>query len=101
MAKYTGIGKPGLLPFNINKTIKHCFVNWNKADMKSNKYSIKILKIRNVALGTNWKVEELKWLENNSKSCSCGSVVEHCVSNAKVVGSIPSEHMYWQKILYV
>ncbi len=29
--------------------------------------------------------------------CSCGSVVEHCVSSAKVVGSIPREHMYWQK----
>ncbi len=26
--------------------------------------------------------------------CSCGSVVEHCVSSAKVVGSIPREHMY-------
>ncbi len=28
--------------------------------------------------------------------CSCGSVVKHCVSSAKVVGSIPREHMYWQ-----
>ncbi len=28
------------------------------------------------------------------KKCSCGSVVEHCVSSAKVVGSIPREHMY-------
>ncbi len=28
--------------------------------------------------------------------CSCGSVVEHCVSSAKVVGSIPREHIYWQ-----
>ncbi len=27
-------------------------------------------------------------------SCSCGSVVEHCVSSAKVVGSIPREHTY-------
>ncbi len=26
--------------------------------------------------------------------CFCGSVVEHCVSSAKVVGSIPREHMY-------
>ncbi len=26
--------------------------------------------------------------------CSCGSVVEHCVISAKVVGSIPSEHTY-------
>ncbi len=24
---------------------------------------------------------------------SCGSVVEHCVSSAKVVGSIPREHI--------
>ncbi len=29
--------------------------------------------------------------------CSCGSVVEHCVSSVKVVGSFPREHMYWQK----
>ncbi len=29
---------------------------------------------------------------------SCGSVVEHCVSGAKVVGSIPREHTYWQKM---
>ncbi len=28
--------------------------------------------------------------------CSCGSVVEHCVSGLKVVGSIPREHTYWQ-----
>ncbi len=28
--------------------------------------------------------------------CSCGSVVEHCVSSAKVVGLILREHMYWQ-----
>ncbi len=26
--------------------------------------------------------------------CSCGSVVEHCVSSSKVVGSIPREHTY-------
>ncbi len=25
--------------------------------------------------------------------CSCGSVVEHCVSSANVVGSIPREHI--------
>ncbi len=31
-------------------------------------------------------------------TCSCGSVVEHCVSNAKVVGSIPREHTYWPKM---
>ncbi len=29
---------------------------------------------------------------------SCGSLVEHCVSSAKVVGSIPREHIYWQKM---
>ncbi len=28
--------------------------------------------------------------------CSCGSVVEHCVSSAKVVGSTPRKHTYWQ-----
>ncbi len=23
--------------------------------------------------------------------------LEHCISSAKIVGSIPREHMYWQK----
>ncbi len=32
--------------------------------------------------------------------CSCGSVVEHCVSSAKVVCLIPREHTYWQKKMY-
>ncbi len=31
------------------------------------------------------------WTE---QTCSCGSVVEHCVSSAKVVGSIPRKHTY-------
>ncbi len=26
--------------------------------------------------------------------------LEHCVSSAEVVGSIPREHMYWQKYVY-
>ncbi len=34
---------------------------------------------------------------NLKVKCSCGSVVEHCISSAKVVGSIPREHTYWQK----
>ncbi len=29
---------------------------------------------------------------------SCGSVVEHCVSSAKVVGSIPREHILTKKM---
>ncbi len=29
-------------------------------------------------------------------ACSCGSVVEHCIMSANVVGSIPREHTYWQ-----
>ncbi len=28
--------------------------------------------------------------------CSCGSVVDHCFSSTKVVGSIPRKHTYWQ-----
>ncbi len=36
------------------------------------------------------------FFENVKEEC-CGSVVEHCVSSAKVVGSIPRKHMYWQK----
>ncbi len=31
-------------------------------------------------------------------TCSCGTVVEHCVSSAKGVGSIPREHTYWPKM---
>ncbi len=30
----------------------------------------------------------------NISQWSCGSVVEHCVNSAKVVGLIPREHMY-------
>ncbi len=37
------------------------------------------------------------WVALLKLKCSCGSVVEHCVSSVKVVGSIPREHMYWQK----
>ncbi len=29
---------------------------------------------------------------------SCGAVVEHCIRNVKVVGSIPREPLYWQKM---
>ncbi len=31
-------------------------------------------------------------------SCACGSVVEHCVSTAKVVGSIPREHTHCKSL---
>ncbi len=34
------------------------------------------------------------------KYCSCGSVVEHCLSSAKVVGSIPREHTHTDKKMY-
>ncbi len=30
-------------------------------------------------------------LNSGLTECSCGSVVEHCVSSAKIVGSIPRE----------
>ncbi len=36
----------------------------------------------------------------NPTLSSCGSVVEHCVSSAKAVGSITREHMYWPKYVY-
>ncbi len=41
-----------------------------------------------------WAIMDL--CNNVPLMCSCGSVVEHSVSSAKVVGSIPREHMYWQ-----
>ncbi len=28
--------------------------------------------------------------------CSCGSMAENCICSAKVVGSVPREHTYWQ-----
>ncbi len=34
-------------------------------------------------------------------TCSCDSVVEHCVSSAKVVGSIPREHILTIKTYYM
>ncbi len=42
----------------------------------------------------NTKYFEFYAIMVSVKMCSCGSVVEHCVSSAKVVGSIPREHMY-------
>ncbi len=42
-------------------------------------------------------MDKNSWISQTMFLCSCGSVVEHCVSSAKVVGSIPREHMYWQK----
>ncbi len=41
-----------------------------------------------------------KNLNIKEKQCSCGSVVEHCVSSAKVVGSIPREHILTKKKKY-
>ncbi len=36
----------------------------------------------------------LKFIFLSFAMCSYGSVVEHCVNGAKVVGSIPREHTY-------
>ncbi len=36
--------------------------------------------------------------EIDINTCSCGSVVEHCVSSAKVVGSIPREHILTKNV---
>ncbi len=32
---------------------------------------------------------------HSSYTCSCGSVVEHCISSAKVVGSVPKKCIPW------
>ncbi len=49
-----------------------------------------------------WRLLRIHSVEYKAQSrrniCSCGSVVEHGVSSAKVVGSIPREHTYWQKM---
>ncbi len=42
-------------------------------------------------------LESITYINKHVHMCSCGSVVEHCVSSAKVVGSNPREHTYWQK----
>ncbi len=47
------------------------------------------------------KVNAFKQLVQNRSNAEktvflCGSVVEHCVNRAKVVGSIPREHTYSQ-----
>ncbi len=39
-----------------------------------------------------------KTMNRTVVQCSCGSVVEHYVSRANVVGSISREHTYWQYI---
>ncbi len=49
----------------------------------------------NHTLSSNWVHKNgLIWSLIIWSHGSCGSVVEHCVSSAKVVGSIPREHMY-------
>ncbi len=35
-------------------------------------------------------------VRDRNKKVSVAQWLEHCVSNAKVVGSIPREHTYWQ-----
>ncbi len=37
-----------------------------------------------------------KWESEWKKSVPVAQWLEHCVSSAKVVGSIPREHIYWQ-----
>ncbi len=49
-----------------------------------------------VVKATQYKVgPEQQFLHDKS---SCGSVVEHYVSSAKVVGSIPREYTYWNAL---
>ncbi len=43
----------------------------------------------------------LHLIQEASIECSCGSVVEHCVRSAKVVGSIPREHTYKKCIAWM
>ncbi len=45
----------------------------------------------NALLMSEVRGEWTDWLE---MIYSCGSVVEHCVSSTKVVGSVPREHVY-------
>ncbi len=58
--------------------------------------------MQNTSLNAQHVKPRSKWAttaeDEVKKKCSCGSVVEHCVSSAKVVGLIPREQSYWQKM---
>ncbi len=60
-------------------------------------------KKENVWRRESWASERNSWDEEitgwtRERSVSVAQWLEHCVSSAKVVGSIPREHMYWQKM---
>ncbi len=62
-------------------------------------YPSPIFSVHHLSIGLGsihiWIIKELAAVP--LLRCSCGSVVEHCVSSAKVVGSISREHTYCQK----
>ncbi len=49
------------------------------------------------SLGQNFYFDDTFHFNSSKTESVCGSVVEHCISSAKVVGLIPREHMYWLK----
>ncbi len=78
-------------PIKLKKVREKCAAPWY------NSYTHSLKKL--VILSANGEKLTWKYLELRGKTvcmCSCGSVVEHCVCSAKVVGLIPREHTYWQ-----
>ncbi len=69
---------------------------WNTALRPSLRREGVMLQYVTVHVGNHGSPNELLLPSSGS---SCGSVVEHCVSSAKVVGSIPREHTYWPKCI--
>ncbi len=45
-------------------------------------------------------VLDYNYINCNQARVPVAQWLEHCVSSTKVVGSIPREHMYWQKKMY-
>ncbi len=84
------IGNPNFTDYQIHNSILLFFIEYDKIKLCNNKlfklisahcYTLKLFKCSTVC-------------SCMKKKSSCGSVVEHFVSSAKVVGSIPREHTY-------
>ncbi len=105
-----------VLPYYFNvllNTLYYCSMQHTEGMQVAHHRSDLIYHVRRVSRGdwqedggrvSKWNVNapvlKIFWIlkiSSPSQPCSCGSVVEHCVSSTKDVGSIPREHTYWQK----
>ncbi len=75
--------------------IEFCSVFRNRMDEKETAINVKLkicIHVKNIYVYIEITVNGLTSTTIVKIMCPCGSVVEHCISSAKVVGSIPREH---------